>query len=63
MRKWRVVGKIYGIKYSLKGHKDRNRHTHTKQTKKEGKKRKKNKMSGQAQLVYVKNIDRNIPTT
>ena len=26
MRKRRVVGRIYGMKYSLKGHKDRNRH-------------------------------------
>ena len=25
MGKWRVVGKIYGMKYSWKGHKDRNR--------------------------------------
>ena len=26
MRKRRVVGRIYGMKYSRKGHKDRNRH-------------------------------------
>ena len=26
MRKWRVVGRIYGMKYSGKGHKERNIH-------------------------------------
>ena len=26
VRKRRVVGRIYGMKYSWKGHKDRNRH-------------------------------------
>ena len=40
---------LYGMKYSRKGHKDRNRH-------KNGIKR-----SGQARLVYDKNINRNIP--
>ena len=39
VRKWRVVGKIYGIKYSLKGHKDRNRHTHTQNEQKKKKKK------------------------
>ena len=41
----------YGIKYSRKGYNDRNRH--------------KNKMkrSGQARLVYVKDVNSNIPTT
>ena len=44
----RVVWRICGMKYSLKGHKDRNRH--------------KNKMkrSGQARLVYVKDINHKI---
>ena len=51
MRKRRVVGKIYGMKYSRKGHKDRNRHKN------------RIKRSGQARLLYVKNINRNIPTT
>ena len=51
MRKRRVVGRIYGMKYSWKGHKDRNRH--------------KNRIngSGPVGLVYVKNVNRNIPTT
>ena len=44
MRKWRVVGRIYGMKCSRKGHKNRNRHTNRK------------KKSGQARLVYVENI-------
>ena len=57
MRKRRVVGRIYGMKYSLKGHKDRNRH------KNRIIKKKKKKRSGLARLVYVKNINRNIPTT
>ena len=26
VRKWRVVRRIYGMKYSRKGHKDSNRH-------------------------------------
>ena len=44
MRKRRVVGRIYGMKYSGKGRKDRNRH--------------KNRIrrSEQARLVYVKDI-------
>ena len=51
MRKWGVVGRIYGMKYRWKGHKDRNRH--------------KNRMkrSGQARLVYVKNGNHSIPAT
>ena len=51
MRKWRVVGRFYGMKCSWKGHIDRNRH-------KNGIKR-----IGQAQLAYVKHINRNISTT
>ena len=50
MRKRRVVGRIYGIKYSWKGHIDRNRHENTIK-----------RRNGQARLVYVDNIDRNIP--
>ena len=50
-RKRRVLGGIYGMKYSLKGHKDRNRHKN------------RIKRSRQARLVHVKNINRNIPTT
>ena len=50
-RKIRVVGRIYGMKYSWKGHKDRNRH------------RNRIKGSGQARLVYVIDINRNTPTT
>ena len=51
MRKRRVVGRVHGMKYRWKGHKSRNRH--------------KNRVerSGQARLVYVKNINCNIPTT
>ena len=51
VRKRRVVRRIYGMKYSWKGHKDRNTY--------------KNRMkrSGQARLVYVTDINRNIPTT
>ena len=51
VRKWRLVRRISGMKYSWKGHKDRNGH--------------KNRMkrSGQAWLGYVKDINRNIPTT
>ena len=53
MRKRRVVGRIYGMKYSWKGHKDtRNRQ-----------KNRKKKRSGQAGLVYIKNVNRNGPTT
>ena len=50
MRKRRVVGRIYGMKYSWKGHKDRNRHKNSK------------KRSGQIRLIYVKGINRNILT-
>ena len=41
----RGVGRIYGTKYSSKGHKDRNRHTN------------RITRSGQARLVYVKDIN------
>ena len=41
---------LYGMKYSRKGHKDRNRH-------KNGIKR-----SGQARLINVEDINRNVPT-
>ena len=51
MRKRRVVRRIYGMKYSWKGHNDRNRQKN------------RIKRSGQAQLVYAKNISHNIPTT
>ena len=51
MRKRRVVGRIYWMKYSWKGHKDKNRH------------KSRIKRSGQARLVYVKKTNRNIPTT
>ena len=51
MRRRRVVGRIYGKKYSWKGHQERNRHKN------------RIKRSGQARLVYVKNKNRNIPTT
>ena len=51
MKKRRVVGRIYGVKYSRKGHKDRNRHENSV------------KGRGQARLVYVKNVNRNIQTT
>ena len=52
MRQQRVVGRIYGMKYSWKGHKDRNRHNN------------RIKRSGEARLVYIKNINHNIiPTT
>ena len=54
MSKPKIVGRIYGMKYSWKGHKD------SKQTQEQNKIKKK---SGQAQLVYVKDINRNIPTT
>ena len=46
----RVVGRIYGKKYSWQGHKDRNRHMC------------RIKRSGQARLVYVWDIIRNSPT-
>ena len=51
MRKRRVVGRIYGMKYSRKGHKERNRYKN------------RIKRSGQARLVYVEDLNRNIPTT
>ena len=47
----RVVGRIYGMKCRWKGHRDRNRHKNRIQR------------SGQARLVYVKDINHNIPTT
>ena len=50
MRKQRVVGRMYGMKYSWKGHKDRNRH------------KSRMKRRGQARLVYIKDINRKIPT-
>ena len=50
VRKRRAVGRMIGMKYSGKGHKDRNRH-----------KNRIEKRSGQARLVYVKDINRNIP--
>ena len=52
VRKRRVVGRIDGMKYSSEGHKDRNKH-----------KNRIKKRSGQARLVYIKAINRNIPTT
>ena len=52
VRKRRVVGRTDGIKYGSKGHKETNGHKN------------RIKRSGQARLVYVKNIiNRNIPTT
>ena len=48
-KKRRVVGRIYGMKYSCNGHKGRNRHKN------------RIKRSEQAQLVYVKDIN-HIPT-
>ena len=51
MRKRRVVGRIYEMKYSWKVHKDKNRHKN------------RIKRSGQARLVYVRDINRNVPTT
>ena len=51
MRKRRVVGRVYGMKYSWKGHNDGNRHKN------------RIKRIGQARLVYVKDINRNVPTT
>ena len=50
MRKRRFVCRIYGMKYSWKDHKDRNRC-------------KNRKRSEQAVLVYVRKINCNIPTT
>ena len=44
VRKRRVVGRIHGMKYSWKGYKDRNRH------------KIRIKRSGQARVVYVKDI-------
>ena len=52
MRRRRVLERINGMKYSWKGHKDRNRH-----------KNRTKKRSGQARLVYVFDIRHNIPTT
>ena len=49
VRKQIIVAKIYGMKYSRKSYKDRNRHKN------------RIKMGWQAQLVYVKNINCNIP--
>ena len=49
--KRRVIERIYGMKYSWKGHKDRKRH------------KSRIRRSGQERLVYVQNINRNIPTT
>ena len=51
VRKQRVVGRIYGMTYGWKGHKDGNGHKNI------------IKESGQAWLAYVKNISCNIPTT
>ena len=51
MRKRRVVGRIYGMNYSWKGHKHRNRHKN------------RIKRSGEVRLVYVYDINHNIPTT
>ena len=48
MGKQRVV-RIHGMKYSWKGHKDRSMHNN------------RIKRSGQARLVYVKDINCNIP--
>ena len=47
MRKRSVVGRIHGMKYSSRDHKDRKRH----KNRERGKKKKK---SGQAGLVYVR---------
>ena len=51
MRKRKLVGRIYGMKYSWKHHKDRNR------------RKNRIKRSGQARWVYISDINRNIPTT
>ena len=51
MRKQKVVGRIHEMKYSWKGQKDKTRHKNT------------IKRNGQARLVYVSDINRNIPTT
>ena len=51
MRKRRVVGTFYGMKYSRKDHKDRKRHKN------------RIKRIGQAWWVYVSGMNRNIPTT
>ena len=53
MRKRRVVGRMYRMKYSWKSHKDRNRHKSTI----------KKKRSGQAWLLYVKDINLDTRTT
>ena len=51
VRKWRVVGRLYEMKYSWKGHEERDRH--------------KNRIerSKKARLFYVKNINGSIPST
>ena len=51
MRKRRVVGRIYEIKYCWKDHKDRHKNRIFK------------KKIGQARFVYLEDIDRNIPIT
>ena len=51
VRKRKVVGRIYGMKYCWKGHENINGH------------KSRIKRSGQARLVCVKDINRNIPTT
>ena len=51
VRKCRVVRRIYAMKYSWKGLKDRNKHKDS------------IKRSEQARLVYVRNINHSIPTT
>ena len=51
VRKRRYAGRIYEMKFSGKGLKNRNRHKNRIQR------------SGQAELVYVKGINHNIPTT
>ena len=50
-KKLRVIGRIYGMKYSWKDQKCRNRHMN------------RIKRSGQAQLIYVFDINHNIPTS
>ena len=50
VRKRRLVGRIYGMKHNWKAHKDRNRHKN------------RIKRSGQARLIYVSDVNHNIPT-
>ena len=50
VRKRRVVGRIYGMKYSSRGHRDRNRH------------KKRIKKEWASSVGLCKNINRNIPT-